>query len=67
VVGEHGEHPAVAVLRLRESQLAEDGADMRFDGLLGNPELLGDRRVRLAFGDDREDPGSRRRMSRGAT
>ena len=49
-VGEDGEDPAVVGVGRREPELAEDVADVLFDGALGNGEAAGDGAVGAAFG-----------------
>src|SRR5580704_2074264 len=54
-IREDGEHAPVILVGGGEVELHEDVADVRVDRLLGEDELLRDRVVRLALGDQRED------------
>jgi len=47
-VGEDGEHPAVIGVRRLQAELAEDVADVLFDGALGDDEAVGDGAVGAA-------------------
>jgi hypothetical protein len=44
----------VPIRRLRQAELAEDGADVCFHGLLGQPQVLGDAGVRVPLGHESE-------------
>lgn len=54
-VGEDGEHPAVGVVSLGESELGEDVANVLADGRLRDEELAGDGGVGVSLGDEGED------------
>ena len=49
------EHAAVVVLAVGQAELLEDRLDVPLDRARAEVELLGDRAVRAAFGDQRED------------
>src|SRR4029453_1207856 len=52
---EHGKDAAIVVLAVRQIELAEDRLDVALDGARAEKELLADRAVRAALGDERED------------